>query len=463
MSKKKMISSTKWEKSDFGGYIRLISDHPEIQVGLSVNYTFRGKSDLSYFTTQKLVDIFLLKVKEYKLIDKLLINRKIVKNKTFFGVENKVARISKESQREALQGVVDKDREYRSLFLHYASLVLSTDIDFDLPDKNDSGLGKGDISGKSLGKGEKDGSKSKDNKSESQQTDDDLESSINSHISQLIQKIAKKEPIDRSSITGSFKKRTKWIYPKPRQESNVFSADNERDAGLLVKLLDINFDPKIDRLNSLRSGKLDVRKIGEVPAGNLNLYYKEEPNQSTKPFSVVILQDESGSMGGYRMDNAIEMVKTLYLAFSEIVPSDKLSVYGHSGGVSPEIYVYKDPYNDTFETTINNMYAKSENYDGPVIEVIYDKIRSYTDDNIIFIVLSDGQPAGDNYGGASDNLNLRRIVEKCRRDGFVTVGIGIQYNTGHLYDYNCTINSLGPEMIKKTSYIINKVVKTEFQ
>jgi hypothetical protein len=292
----------------------------------------------------------------------------------------------------------------------------------------------------------------------------EIKSKAISEIRSLLSDIKKKEPyVWRSAIAGDWKKKTEFAFV-PKGEKCTFSPEQEKLAASLVNLLDISFDPIEDRLNSLRSGKLDVRKLAEVIPGNLNVYYKIEQDQSTRPFSVCLLVDESGSMRcDDRISKAKNLVKILYLAFDEILPKDKLWVMGHSGGDSPRIYIYKDPYNDTFEETIEKMTSRSENYDGPVIEAIHERIRKTHDDNIIFIVLSDGSPSGSGYGCPKDVQDLRRIVEKARRDSFLTIGIGIDYNTNHLYDYNCTVRANNMDMIRKTSYIINQAVKNEFQ
>lgn len=279
----------------------------------------------------------------------------------------------------------------------------------------------------------------------------------------LLSGIKKREPyVYKNLSSGHFKKNTKFIHVDSRDKIN-FSQLEVHNAGQLVKLLDINFDPAVGIINSLKAGKLDQRKIAEVPAGNTNIYYLREEEQTTKPFSVAILLDQSGSMEG-KMKSARSLLKTLYLAFSEIIPPDNLYIYGHSGDRSPEIYIYHDKYNHTFEERAWKMEVFAQNYDGPVIESIHQKIRDMTQDNIIFIVLSDGDPGGYGYGGKEHIDEMKRIIEKCRRDGFVTVGLGIQYiGVKGLYNYSTIINNLDQEMVKKTSHIINKVVKTEFQ
>jgi hypothetical protein len=166
------------------------------------------------------------------------------------------------------------------------------------------------------------------------------------------------------------------------------------------------------------------------------------------------------------MDKQFELAKILYGAFSEIMPQDRISVYGHSGDDAPEIYVYQDKYNPGFLKTITNMLSRDllENYDGPVVESIHERIRSQNSDNILFIVISDGQPAGNHgYGGREAMDDLKRIVEKCKRDNFVTMGIGFGYSgVKEIYSYHTVIHDMG-QVVEKVTTLLNKVVKTEFQ
>lgn len=109
------------------------------------------------------------------------------------------------------------------------------------------------------------------------------------------------ESVVHSHISG-FQKSTKIIFETPLQIDTIFKEEDKRVAETLIKMLDISFDPAKDVVKNLRLGKLDVNKIAEVPAGNISIYKQEVENQATKPFSVVILCDESGSMGsGYNV------------------------------------------------------------------------------------------------------------------------------------------------------------------
>jgi hypothetical protein len=59
---------------------------------------------------------------------------------------------------------------------------------------------------------------------------------------------------------------------------------------------------------------------------------------------------------------------------------------------------------------------------------------------------------------------MKKAIEMCRRDGFVTVGIGIMYFTVEgMYNYSTVVEDLSIDLVKKTAHVINKIVKTEFK
>jgi hypothetical protein len=255
---------------------------------------------------------------------------------------------------------------------------------------------------------------------------------------------------------------------KKIKEENTyrFTEAEKKDSEMLIKLLDISFDPKSDDVKNLRIGKLDTSKIAEIPAGNMSVYKQTVEEQDTKPFSVCILADMSGSMGqGSRIQSQHHILNNLYLAMSQILPPDKLYIYGHSGEYSPEIYTFYSPHDPEYEKNIRfyNQVSWQQNYDGPVIEAIHKKVRETNDDRIIFISLSDGEPCGNSYGGQAHNEELKRILERARRDEFVTVGIGIEADhVGTLYTYSKCVWDL-KLLPKEVSSIVNQVVRVEFQ
>lgn len=431
-------SSTGWETSFYGGYDRTLYDMPDVKIDYDVRVYTDHKSKVSYYNGQKLLKTFLLRVKTLGLTDHLLHKSTMETRKDWggFGKETRCIKASKQGIENALSYVIASETELKNLFEHYKDDIINSEIEFTLKDD--------------------------DKKSPEGHSDADA-------IKDMLEKTAVMKPYKSfSSISGvGDVPDPVFIVEHQNARKSHLSPEQEKYAKRIVEKLDITFDPDRDEIHSLKQGKLDTRKLAEAVAHNDHIYYRVEEDQKTKPFSVVILCDESGSMRhDSRMDKQFELAKILYGAFSEIMPQDRISVYGHSGDNEPEIYVYQDKYNPGFLKTIDNMRHRTmqENYDGPVVESIHERIRSQNSDNILFIVISDGQPSGNHgYGGKDAMDDLKRIVEKCKRDNFVTMGIGFGYSgVKEIYAYHTVIHDM-KQVVEKVTTLLNKVVKTEFQ
>lgn len=558
MSKwKSWKSSTNWEDSWFGGYYKMLFDYPEIKKPFEID-TNIPDSDLTYYSSNKLIDMFLLKVNEHGLIQDFLLGAEIKKVQSWYwgSKEKQKLVIHPKALVHTLSLVIDKETELKNLFDHYSKIIIGTQFEFPVPDqdsKSKSGEGeeggsegspeasegqsqdsdeqeKGEGSGgegedeekdqgnEGSGKGKDGEQKEKEQESKSggqgkgdqkdkeQQQKKDSKSNggkgadsdakgeqIKEGIHKLaahmaatlisdVHKVKSRWTYETGYVTGDFKKLTKWkMMPKRNRKCN-FSRLEELYAKHLLASMDISFDPDSDRVSGLKMGKLDAKKLAECQAGNFHIYYTEQENQTTRPFSVCLLMDESGSMhDGYSPDHEtcykgkqahqIQIAKILWKTFSSILPPDKIFVYGHSSsseGYSreyPHLRIYNDKYNHCFEETIdgqvNNIW--SGNFDGPAIESVYEKVREFTNDNIIFICISDGLPCASGYGGMTAVDEMKKVIEKCKRDGFVTIGIGVYLGAiKEIYQYHTIIEDLDL-MAKQVSTLVNTVVKTEFQ
>lgn len=456
-------SSTQWEKSLYGGFDKVLYDYPKIKTSYDLNYDFDKESKLPYHLKTKLADITQLKIKQFKLEDYLVADAKVETEKSFFtGAEEKYIVPSKKALNEVVEYIKENDPELGSLFQHYKDDVLNTKFLYKIKDEKEEDYFK---DGDKVIPTDKKGTKI-------------AKALIESVISET-EKFEYK-PYTPSSFSSDFadlKKKTTFFNVANQVKGVrkiIYKSDEETTSKKLLDLLDVNFDPKSDKVDNLRNGKLDVAKIATVHSGNTRVYYKVEENISTKPFAICILMDESGSMGTPNDSDCAafyqhKLVKILYKTFSQIVPKDKIYVYGHTGDTkthkNPLIRIYHDPYNQKFEECFEGQkhVTFNENYDGVVIEKIYDEIRSKTSENILFISISDGEPSGHNYGGSEAVDEMKRVIEKCRRDGFVTVGIGFKYGgVKDIYSYSSSINDL-KDSPKIVSTLLNKVVKLEFQ
>lgn len=479
------LSSTKsvsgWEKSFYGGYSRTIDDHPYLdfdsKLEFEINdFDFKDKEFLDLYSIKKLCRIFLYIANKEGYTEYLIKSAKVetIKKESFFNsTEIKILVVDKNVVNEVLGGLTN--RELTPLFNYYSDLIINTKIFIEIPEdkpenkKKSESTEENEDENESKDNNESESESASTSKSEFKDTTKDVET-LNEKRAQLRELLEKIKPyksysfFNKDSHSRDFDNILSVLMPKKKYET-VFTAKQILNATNLVKLLDIDFESKPDIVKNLKLGKMDISKIAEVPAGNVQIYQQTLEEQQTQPFSFVILCDESGSMTGSKQITQIELVKTLYYALSQILPQEKIYIYGHSGDHIPEIRIYQDLHYQEFPFTVDNMIDNNyqQNYDGPIILDIHKRVRKMTNDRIILLVLSDGMPAGVDYGNSDDFEDLKRAIEKCKRDEFIPIGIGIQETcVSDLYKYSAVIKNLD-ESSKIVSRIINHVIKSEFQ
>ncbi len=461
-------SSSGWENSYYGGYRNVLWDHPEITLDDKLSWENPNTGKLGYYIFNKLIKLYLLTAKKQNM-QRVFTQSLRAEKLEEHGQKFTRYHFTKNSIAEYTQYASESKLELSNMFKHYKDIINETDIYYDVPDQEEEGQGKGDQqkeakgSGKDQGKDE--GEDQTPDSGDGQKTPPRKikKPDVIRMIEQALDEI--KERKIESHYINAITSCSDKVHFNILQERTMcrYTELELLQAGQLLNMLDISFDPAQDKIQSLKSGKLDVNKICEVSAGNFNVYSRMEENINTKPFSVCVLLDSSGSMGSYdpgtHLYYGVSMMKVLYKAFSQILPLDKMYFYSHTQST---VKVYNDKYNHNFDRTIEQIVGEGGNYDSMIMEAVYKKVREHTDDNIIFITVSDGQPnAVDMHAPIPQ---IKKIIEKCKRDGFVTMGIGVGYDlVKDIYPYHTVIRDVESEFVQKTSLLINHVVKTEFQ
>ena len=498
-SKRVWTSTSGWEDSHFGGYNRIIYDYPFIQMDFKgiINVPEELRKSQGIYVAEKLIKIYVMKVKEGYVHH---LRTEIVKKKNIIGRETTYQSISLDNP-AVLSHICRELKEFAPLFDHYKEDILESSImievqepqqqqgvgsgedeggeeDGDENQEQGGGAGEGEGDEEGDGDGDGDGDSKDESEKESKKGEGKGKSGTSSSgggwggsdfesIKKLIEEMKESKPISRwgSLGLGEYGKPSFITYTDKdvkSYEDYHFTQQEKQNSELLLKKLDISFDPKSDDVKNLRLGKLDTSKIAEVPAGNISVYKQTLEEQDTKEFAVCVLADLSGSMDdGVRLQTQFTVLNSLYLALSEIIPESDLHIYGHSGGGSePKIYTFCNPYSPNYKKNIQKYYVidNNSNYDGLVIQEVHKKIRERTDRPVVLVSISDGQPC--------DSIDtMKQILERARRDQFVTVGIGIGTDyVKELYQYSRTVSQSNiSEMPFEIAGIINHVVKTEFQ
>ncbi len=443
-------SLSQWETSFYGGTDKIISEHPHVSVSFRIDTKggeFGKNNKLDYYNSRKLLKIFLLEVKNKNLINKLIYDFNIHIESTTTG-KNIILNVQPVVLSQVFNLLISQS-EYSKLFLKYKEYILSSQFTYErFSFEQDIDI---------------------NNPAFRLQLWNDFGNALDETEKYNMNKFYG-AGISTSKDIAELKKRVTFLPQIPYTLPTIYSDKDIVFAKNLSKELDISFDLRKDVINNLRSGKLDINKMSEFLCGNSNIFYRTEESVITKPFKVCILCDESGSMTyGGKINVQHTVVKVIYKALSEYLPAEEIYVFGHTGGSTPDIHIYSDKMDTNFEYNIDHMINSrmySQNYDSPVIESIYDRLKEENyDGNYLLLVLSDGAPCGYRYEGEPANSHLRQVVEKCRRDGFVTASIGIKYMAiQDLYNYQVVLEDLDEKkVINKITTLITNIVRNEFQ
>ena len=443
------FGKTHWESSYFGGVKRVLIEYPFYALNYDLDAYFikdcKVDKDLTIYQKDKLINIFVseaiknLTIKahltvtlknEYErtLKDKDLLAERTKMPMYGFGKPKIQIPISVDTLTYLLQ--IAKDTELKAIFEEYGNDILNAKVvaNFDIPDNVQALTGDRDA----------------------------LENKVHEDVKKFIGKFKTGKGVESLEVSVQNIEKTEVPLRKICSDSVTF-------AKKLYQMLDIIQDPKEDVVKNLLQGKVDSEKLAEVLSGNNRVHMRKVENISTKPFKVIVLADYSGSMKyssgkGNKVAFQQNMLQSLFYLFHDLLKIEDLEIYGHSGDEYPILYRHHSPEYPHFMETYHADIDFEENYDGPVIEHLHTMTRAKTSKAVLLITLSDGQPSGQNYGGNEANAKMKQVLEKIKRDNFVTVGIGMLYTAKKdLYQYTTTLTDLNNA--SAVAQIINRAVK----
>ena len=216
----------------------------------------------------------------------------------------------------------------------------------------------------------------------------------------------------------------------PRYYDESASKVDHTKASVIANLLKRKNRDYQFSLKSMRSGRLDTDKLAEARQG-VQTIYERMGEVKTNKLSVTVLVDESGSMHGSKADKAREAAIFLKETL-EGVPDVELFIYGHSadmpsygGSGTTQIFVYKEPGTFTPPKSMGNINGRYENRDGVAILATAKRVRQKTQNHGVFVVISDGEPSANNYGGTSAIQHVKKTVIEVEKMGFQVIQVTI--------------------------------------
>ncbi|MDE6603442.1 MAG: nitric oxide reductase activation protein NorD [Lachnospiraceae bacterium] len=166
-------------------------------------------------------------------------------------------------------------------------------------------------------------------------------------------------------------------------------------------------------------GKLDNLPMGKrinvrnAVRNDGRLFYKLKlPNDRTD-IAVAILNDESGSMSG---SNRITHARSASIILHDFCKGLDIpaAIYGHTEFDEVELYAYAefDSIDNKDQYRLMDMSARSGNRDGAALRYVAERLMTRPEAIKLLIVISDGQPAADNYYGTEAEADLRGIKKE---------------------------------------------------
>jgi hypothetical protein len=247
---------------------------------------------------------------------------------------------------------------------------------------------------------------------------------------------------------------------------NAISKIDTTKAAVLQKLFARKSKNYEFSMKSMRSGRLDTNKIAEA-AQQVPTIYERFGQVTTSKVCVGVLIDESGSMGGSKIEKAREAAIFINEVFKKM-PDVQLYIYGHTAdnttNGSTDMMVYREKGFITDSFSLGSVRARSNNRDGDAILATAKRMRKHTSDQGLLFVLSDGAPSASDYGGRSAIEDTRKKVLRAQALGFQVIQIAIEEHvpSRDMFDYfikMTDIKNLPKELVAYMSRKVDKLIK----
>ncbi|MCL2106423.1 MAG: nitric oxide reductase activation protein NorD [Oscillospiraceae bacterium] len=170
------------------------------------------------------------------------------------------------------------------------------------------------------------------------------------------------------------------------------------------------------RQNGLLMGKrLSPRAF--VRSDGRYFYNNRLPDGAPK-LAVAVLDDESGSMASRdRITHARAASVVIYDFCTALgIP---VAIYGHTEWDDVELYAYAefDSFDGKDRYRLMDMIPRGGNRDGAALRFVAERLMKRDEQIKLLILVSDGQPAADGYGGTEAEADLRGIKLEYQRKG----------------------------------------------
>lgn len=240
-----------------------------------------------------------------------------------------------------------------------------------------------------------------------------------------------KDPLAMDVISGNiaYNSQSKTYFIKAESDAVQYNRIKQtimQEARKLANVLSMDQTSRITVHRGLPHGVLDEAYLVDAILGyqNVHLNRIQEEMPST---NLVFLVDESGSMDGEKI-LAAQKISVLIREAASLLIRSEVSIYGYTsdqnGQGTNTITIYQEP-NFQSKYTLGTMCAKSSNRDGICIHEVTKRVRSFSKKPFLFLIISDGSPAGSDYFGDQAINHTRDMVELAAANKFIPIQIGL--------------------------------------
>ena len=197
----------------------------------------------------------------------------------------------------------------------------------------------------------------------------------------------------------------------------------------------------------MRSGVLDTGKLAEAVQG-VPTVYKRQGEVCSDRACVCMLVDESCSMCRQGRMAAARNTAVLLNEALLSIPNIELFIYGHTAdcersGIT-ELNIYREK-GFAPKYALGSLEPRSNNRDGLAILETALRVRKQTKEEVLMFIISDGEPAAENYFGMRAIGHTKECVEKAEAMGFriVQICINANYDPALMFRHFIKMENLG--------------------
>ena len=156
-------------------------------------------------------------------------------------------------------------------------------------------------------------------------------------------------------------------------------------------------------IHNQKRGRLDKRDFYRIPTGSVDVFKQKVDAIDPKGTALFILTDASGSMTGHKFEMTGAAVALLNEAVNPLGVPTYIAAFTERGSTGPQHYIIKDFDERRNSEDIITDYSRlcrslKQNADGESIMWASKILMARPEPRKILLVLSDGQPAADNWG-----------------------------------------------------------------